>query len=48
VETVTPWLVERVLTNDRAGTRIAWLTGAKVISRFLLAPFRKREIVPVA
>jgi NAD(P)-dependent dehydrogenase (short-subunit alcohol dehydrogenase family) len=44
VETVTPWLAEQVLANDRNGTRIKWLTKRKMIGRFLLAPFRKRNL----
>jgi NAD(P)-dependent dehydrogenase (short-subunit alcohol dehydrogenase family) len=44
VETVTPWLVERVLANDKNGARIAWLTPVKAASRFMTAPFRKRDL----
>lgn len=46
VETVAPWLAERMLANDRAGARFAWLTTPKIAARFALAPFRKRDIVP--
>lgn len=45
VETVTPWLVDAVLKNDRAGARVAWLTGGKAAARFFMALFRKRQIV---
>jgi NAD(P)-dependent dehydrogenase (short-subunit alcohol dehydrogenase family) len=41
VETVAPWLARRILENDRNGARIAWLTPAKVMRRFLAAPFRR-------
>ena len=44
VETVTPWLAERVLANDKNGVCIAWLGTFKVLSRFLAAPFRKRDL----
>ena len=44
VETVTPWLVERVLANTKNGARIAWLTPGKAASRFMAAPFRKRDL----
>lgn len=44
VETVTPWLVEQVLANDKSGARIEWLTRPKLIARFMAAPFRKRDI----
>lgn len=43
VETVTPYLVERILANDRHGARIAWLTRAKIARRFATAPFIKRD-----
>lgn len=43
VETVSPWLVDRVLANNKNGTRIAWLTKAKAAYRFLTAPFNKRD-----
>jgi len=26
VETITPFLVENILKNDKSGTRISWLT----------------------
>ena len=44
VETVTPWLAQKVLANDKTGVRITWLTRGKVMGRFLLAPFRKRDL----
>ncbi len=44
VETVTPWIARRVVENDRAGVRIDWLTRRRVFSRFLLAPFRSRNV----
>lgn len=44
VETVTPWLAQKVLANDRTGVRISWLTRWKVMGRFLAAPFRKRDL----
>jgi NAD(P)-dependent dehydrogenase (short-subunit alcohol dehydrogenase family) len=45
VETVTPWLAARVLASRRHGEAIRWLTGAKVMARFLAAPFRKRDVL---
>ena len=45
VETVTPWLVARMLENDQSGARIQWLTRPKIISRFLQALFRKRQVL---
>ncbi|TEU16245.1 MAG: SDR family oxidoreductase [Anaerolineales bacterium] len=44
VETVTPWLAQKVLANDKTGVRFTWLTRRKVIARFLAAPFRKRNL----
>ena len=44
VETVTPWLASKVLTNKRNGARFEWLTRGKILARFLTAPFRKRDL----
>jgi NAD(P)-dependent dehydrogenase (short-subunit alcohol dehydrogenase family) len=44
VETVTPWLAKEVLDNRKNGARIVWLGGGKVLFRFLVAPFRKRDL----
>lgn len=44
VETVTPWLADRMLANQQHGARIKWLTKRKIISRFLRAPFHKRDL----
>ncbi len=40
VETVTPWLVEKVLADTGHGSRIAWLTRGKSLRRFLGARFK--------
>jgi NAD(P)-dependent dehydrogenase (short-subunit alcohol dehydrogenase family) len=45
VETVTPYLARRVLSNKKSGVRIRWLSGAKSTLRFLTAPFHKRHVV---
>jgi NAD(P)-dependent dehydrogenase (short-subunit alcohol dehydrogenase family) len=44
VETVTPWLVDKILSNKKNGVRINWLIQPKVMMRFLSAPFYKRHI----
>ena len=44
VETVAPWLADRVLANERSGVRIAWLTPRKIVARFVSAPFRRRDL----
>jgi NAD(P)-dependent dehydrogenase (short-subunit alcohol dehydrogenase family) len=45
VETVTPWLAEQALANQKQGARIAWLTRGKALRRFLTAPFIKRDLI---
>jgi len=48
VETVTPWLADKVLENEQNGARIRWLTQWKVLGRFASAPFHKRKVLPEA
>lgn len=48
VDTVAPWLVDQILENRRHGARIAWLTGRKVVGRFLASPFRRRDLFSAA
>jgi NAD(P)-dependent dehydrogenase (short-subunit alcohol dehydrogenase family) len=43
-ETTTPWLAEQILATTKTGTRIAWLSTAKIAWRFTAAPFRKRDL----
>ena len=44
VETTTPWLVDQLLDGD--GHRdVSWLTGGKLLKRFLLAPFNRRDLL---
>ncbi|SNY66852.1 SDR family oxidoreductase [Paractinoplanes atraurantiacus] len=43
VETVTPWLAERVLKGTRNGGRVAWLTNRKAAYRFATAAFHNRD-----
>ncbi len=45
VETVTPWLADKVLANTKNGARISWISGTKIMFRFLTAPFIKRNVV---
>jgi NAD(P)-dependent dehydrogenase (short-subunit alcohol dehydrogenase family) len=44
VETVTPWLADRVLANERNGARFKWLNPLRLAGRFLMAPFRRRDL----
>jgi len=45
VETVTPWLAERILEPHKAGDRVAWLTNGKAFRRFAGSLFRKRQVL---
>lgn len=44
IETVTPWIADRVLANRKNGVRIRWLSPGKAMSRFLMAPFSSRDL----
>ncbi|HTW14506.1 MAG TPA: SDR family oxidoreductase [Nocardioides sp.] len=44
VETVTPYLAERVLGAQKNGARVAWLTNGKAARRFMTASFKKRDL----
>ncbi len=44
VETVAPYLAQKVLANDKNGARIVWLTPPKIMARFLIAGFNKRDL----
>ena len=44
VETVTPWLAEKILSNKKNGKIISWLNRRKLVGRFLTAPFHKRNV----
>lgn len=44
VEDVTPFIVDRVLENEKHGARIVWLTRWRILWRFLSAPFRSRDV----
>lgn len=44
VETVTPFLAEKILSNEKNNATIAWLTQGKVAWRFLTAAFTKRDL----
>jgi NAD(P)-dependent dehydrogenase (short-subunit alcohol dehydrogenase family) len=45
VETVTPWLAERILEPHKTGDRVAWLTNGKAFRRFAGSLFRKRQVL---
>jgi NAD(P)-dependent dehydrogenase (short-subunit alcohol dehydrogenase family) len=44
-ETVTQFLVRKMIENKINGAKISWLTPWKIMKRFLSAPFSKRDIV---
>jgi short-subunit dehydrogenase len=44
VETVTPWLVDNILANEKEGAKVEWLTTGKVIGRFLKNLVVKRDL----
>jgi short-subunit dehydrogenase len=44
VETVTPWMADKILENDKSGAHIAWLTPPKVAWRFITAGLQKRDL----
>lgn len=44
-ETVTPYLVNKMIKNRKTGVKISFLNPGKVIGRFFMAQFTKRDIV---
>jgi len=44
VETVTPWLADKVLANTRTGATFKWLTPGKAMIRFMTAGFNRRDL----
>lgn len=43
-ETVVRFLAGKILDNRRNHARFVWLTAVKVMGRFLIAPFRRRDL----
>jgi NAD(P)-dependent dehydrogenase (short-subunit alcohol dehydrogenase family) len=44
IETVTPWIADKVLANSKAGIRIQWLTPSRIGFCVLRALFSKRDL----
>lgn len=44
-ETITPFLVKKMIQNRKNGVKISWLTPGKIMTRFMLAPLLRRDIV---
>ena len=42
VETVSPFLVDRILATNKSGSKIRWLTPAKMTGRMLKGMLHKR------
>ncbi|MFC5829889.1 SDR family oxidoreductase [Nonomuraea insulae] len=45
VETVAPWLAERVISRARNGAHVRWLTPRKIAWRFATARFTRRDVL---
>ena len=45
VETTTPWIVARVLTDTRQGNDITWLTTGRMLGRAVSMLFSKRDVL---
>lgn len=45
VETVAPWMADRILENEKHGASINWYGRGKLFGRFLAAPFRSRDVL---
>ncbi|MGW8144857.1 MAG: SDR family NAD(P)-dependent oxidoreductase [Anaerolineales bacterium] len=44
VETVSPWLASQMLNNKKHGAEISWSSRWKIIKRFLVSPFNRRDV----
>ena len=43
-ENVAPWIVERILKNQKNGVRFQYTSKTKIMLRFLFSPFSKRDL----
>ena len=44
VETVAPWMADKILANSKNGVTIRWLNKRKIMFRFLMSTFRRRKV----
>jgi len=44
VEVVVPWLVDRILVNQKQGAAFTYSTTPRILWKFLTAPFNKRNV----
>lgn len=45
VETVAPWLADQILENNKSGVHISRFSRWKILGRFLVSPFHKRNVI---
>jgi NAD(P)-dependent dehydrogenase (short-subunit alcohol dehydrogenase family) len=43
-EVVAPWLVERILANEKNGVCINYLTASRMLGRLISLPFHRRDL----
>ena len=43
VEVVTPWIVQKILTNKKNGAHLSYSNPLKLLGKFLQVPFRKSK-----
>lgn len=48
VDTVAPWIVERILAASRNGATIRWMGRIRAAGRFALSPLRRRRVIEEA
>ena len=44
-ETVAKFFIPRILSNKKQGAHLEWLTNGKAVKKFMLATFKKRELL---
>lgn len=44
-ETVAKFFIPKILENTKQNAHIQWLTNAKSAQRFMMSPFKKRELI---
>jgi short-subunit dehydrogenase len=44
VDNVGPWLADRIMENQKTGVRIRYTSIWKLLGRFLIYPFKKRDL----
>jgi len=44
-ETVAKFFIPKILRNTKQNAHIQWLTNTKSAQRFMISPFKKRELL---